>query len=107
MEVGEERADDAEVEAGRDEDVGCRGVRFDRAVSGGPSSSFEGADDCGADGDDPPTLRCGAMNCVCSPGRNGIALAVEMDFVDSLDAERGECAEANVERDARYFDSLG
>ena len=30
-----------------------------------------------------------------------------MDFVDSLNAERSECAEANVERDARYFDSFG
>ncbi len=52
VEVGEQRADQAEIEAGRDEDVGCGGVRFDWTTAGRKRGGFERADHRGADGDD-------------------------------------------------------
>ena len=62
----------------------------------------------GADGDDPRgTSASGAINGFGGLGRNGIALAVEMDFADAVDAERSECAEADVERDASDLDAFG
>jgi hypothetical protein len=107
MEVGEQGADDAKLEAGKDEDVSCCGVRFDGAFSSGQRGGFEGADNCCADGDDAAVLRDSAIDGFGGCGADGIALAVEMDLVNELDAERSECAEANVERDARYLDSFG
>jgi len=56
MKVGEERADDAEVEAGRDEDIGGAGMRLDWVVPGGERGGFEGADNGSADCDDAAVL---------------------------------------------------
>lgn len=56
MEVGEQGGDEAEVEAGRDEDLRFAGVGFERAAGGLKRAVFESADDGGADGDDAATF---------------------------------------------------
>ena len=47
------------------------------------------------------------LNGVGSPGRNGVAFAVQTHFVDALDAQRRERAETDVEGDAGDFDPVG
>ncbi len=51
MEVGDESADEAEFEAGRDKDVGGARVGLNRSITGRVCGGFEGADYGGADGD--------------------------------------------------------
>ena len=107
MEVGEERGDEVELEVGRDEDVRRAGVGREWGVAGGEGSSFEGADDGGSDGDDPRTA-CGSLLDKSSGlRRDGVALAVQVDFIDAIHAERREGAEADVKCDVGDFDCRG
>ncbi len=67
---------------------------------------FQRADDGGADGDDAAAFAGGAIDGVGGCSGERVALAVQADFVDALDAQRGKGAEADVQRDARDFDAL-
>ena len=66
MEVGEQGVDEAEVEAGRDEDLRFTGVgpkwSLARVASGLERAMFESADDRGADGDDAASSGGGAID---------------------------------------------
>ena len=68
---------------------------------------LQGANDRGADGDDAAALAKGAVERFGCRGGQGVALAVEMDVGDALDAERRECAQANVQGQARDLNTLG
>src|SRR5579863_9676335 len=107
MEVGKERRDDAELEAGRDEDVGRAGVGLDGTGRRRERGGLEGADDGGADGDDALPVLCGGVDGGSGFRADGIALGVEMDLVEAIDAERREGAEADVEGDAGIFYAFG
>src|SRR6266702_3550252 len=107
MKVGQQRLDQLELKAGRDEDAGDAGVRCEGAASDLLSAVLKGANDRGADGDDAAALADCAIDRLCRGSRDGVTFAVQVDFIEALDAERRECSEPDVKRDARHFDALG
>ena len=62
VEVSEQGADQAEVEAGRDEDFRLAGVGLQRAALGLKRAVLESADNGGADGDDAAVFGSGAID---------------------------------------------
>ncbi len=105
VEVGEQGVDEAELEAGGDEDLRFAGVLLQRAALCLLCTVFQSADDCGADGDDAPSFGGGAIDGVGGCDGERVALAMQADFVKPLDTQRGEGAEADVEGDAGDFDA--
>ncbi len=79
---------------------GCMGLPAARERCG-----FESAHYGRADGDDAAGTASGGVYGGGGLGRDGVALAVQMHFVDALHAQRREGAEADVESDTGDFDA--
>jgi len=82
-------------------------VGFQRAALGGLGAVFQCADGGGAYGYDATAFGAGAVEGFGGGGGEGVAFAVEVDFVDPFDSERGEGAEAYVEGEFGDFDPSG
>src|SRR5579883_2951241 len=100
MEIGEQRSNETEFEAGRDEEFGFAGMRLNRTVRKSTRNRLEGADRSCSHGDDAAGAACGGVECGGGFGRERIALAMKLYFIYALDTQRGEGAKADVERDA-------
>src|SRR3974390_3408102 len=107
VEVGEQGADDAEVESGIDEDVGRAGLGGDAAVGRLTGGVFEGADSGCADSDDAAAGVAGELDFLPRYGRNRIPLAVDFVLLDDLDADGLEGAESDVQGDFGGVDAAG
>ena len=105
MEVGEQGGDETELEAGGDKDLSFAGVGFERTARGLKRAVLQRADDRGTDGDDSAALADCAIDGVSGGGGERVALAVQMDLIDSLHTKRRKGAEAYVESEARDFDA--
>ena len=81
MEVGEQRAHQAELEAGGDEDLRLAGVRLKRAAGGCERAVLQRAHHRGSDGHNAAALACGAVNGLRCCGGQRVALAVQTNLV--------------------------
>ncbi len=68
MKVGEQRANDAELETGRDEDFRHARVRLQRGASGLESAMLQGADHGSAHSNNAAAFKLGAIDGVRSCG---------------------------------------
>src|SRR5689334_1071064 len=104
MEVGHQSVDDAEVEAGIDEEIRRSGAGDDGAVVGA-RDRFERARRGRADRDDATALAPGAFD--RGGGRRGdlVAFRLEPVLLDALDAHGLEGAVAHVQRDLGALDA--
>jgi hypothetical protein len=75
-------------------------VSGDGHVAGVAADVLECAGDGGSDGDDAAAFALRPVDGACCCGRKCIGLGVEADFFGTLNANRLEGAEADVERDA-------
>jgi hypothetical protein len=107
VEVGEQGVDETKLEAGGDKDFRFAGMGLERVAGRLKSAVFQCADDRGADGDDAAAFGGGAVDGTGGGGGERVALAMQVDLIDSLDAQRSEGAQADVEGDAGDFDAAG
>src|SRR5579875_432364 len=101
MEIGEQRTNETEFEAGRDEEFGFAGMRLNRTIRKSARDRLEGADRGCSHGDDAAGTARGGVECGGGFGRERIALAMKPYFFYALDAQRSKGAEADMERDVR------
>ena len=80
MEVGEQAADEAEVEAWRDEDLCLAGVRFKWTADCLLCTVFQRANDGGADGDDAACTARSVVDGVCCGLGECIAFAMQVNL---------------------------
>ena len=106
VKIGKQSANEVEVETGRNEDLRFSSVRLKRAAGGLAGAVLQGANHGGADGDDAPAFGDGAIDRVRSGRGERVALAVEMNLIHALDAQRRKGFQADVERDAGDLDPL-
>lgn len=91
VEVGEEGVDDVELVGRVDEDVGAAGGGFEGGAVA--AEVFEGAGDGGADSDDA----VGGIDFVCGLGAELEVFFVHAVFLEVIDGNRTEGADADVE----------
>ncbi len=106
MEVGEQRRHKTELKAGRDEDFGRAGVGGELGGAGSLGfrrGRFEGANHRGADGHDAPAFANGAIDGLGRSCGQRVALAMQVDIGNTLDAQRRKRSQADVQRDTRDF----
>ena len=105
MEVGEQGGDETELEAGGDENLRFARMGFERIAGGLKRAMLQRADNRGADGDDAAALADGAVDGFGARCGERVALAVQMNLIDSFHTKRRKGAEPNVEREAHDFDT--
>src|SRR5271155_3953040 len=111
MEIGEELVDDAERLAGIEEN---RGFGFSgsyraavAALCGFFGGVFQGADDCGADGEDWSLFLLRFRDCLRGDFGDFVRLDVDFVIFEALGADRFEGAQAYVEGYLCNFDIAG
>jgi len=105
VKVGEQSADQAELESWGDKDFCCAGVRRERTVGSLKRAVLQRSNDCCADRNDAPAFAYGAIDSSRGSLRQRVAFAVKMYILQSIHAQWSKCTQANMQRDVRNLNA--
>ena len=99
VEVGEHGVHQAKAMTGGEKDVCAAGVSCGQVGIGGEGAVLQRANDGGTDGDYAATIETRGMDGLGGFRRQGIRLAVEMDFCKALNTQWGKGSKTDVKGD--------
>src|SRR5579859_1702322 len=106
VKIGQQRRDQPELKSRRNEDLRLSAMGCECPASGLKCAVLQRANHGGAHGDDASSLAHRAIEGFSRRRGKCVALAMQVDIGDALDAQRSKCTQTDVQGYARYLDSL-